>query len=130
MVYADLRQDKVPNEGILTGMALGFICAAWQGGIQSTGQAVLSAVFTLALLYPLFLIGGLGAGDIKVFLVTATFFPIKTQLTVMAAAFVAGGILGIGKVLSDRKRGDAERNRIHFTVGILVSVAWKLGGMY
>ncbi len=130
MVYADLRQDKVPNEGILTGMALGFVCAAWQGGVGGIGQAMLSVVCSLALLYPLFLLGGLGAGDIKVFLVTAAFFPMKTQLTVMAAAFVAGGILGIGKLLSGRKRGNAGQNRIHFTVGILVSVAWKLGGMY
>ncbi len=64
-VVMDLLFDKIYNEWILIAIAAGLSYAAWQNGGYGVLSAAISMSVPVMLLYPLFRIGTLGAGDRK-----------------------------------------------------------------
>ena len=83
----DLLFDKIYNEWILIGAAAGLSYAVWQGGGDGLIRALLSMAVPIVLLYPLFMIGGLGAGDIKLIAVAGCFLTIKETVLCLGISF-------------------------------------------
>jgi prepilin peptidase CpaA len=79
---------------------------------------LIRAALTLILLIPVYKIGGLGAGDIKLFAVVALFLSNEEMITAIVIAFVIGAILGIFKIALKKSFGQT----IHFALPILISV--------
>ena len=106
------------------------------------------------LMYPLFKIGTMGAGDIKALIMTGSFMTEKDFLTVLAAAFGAG--FSLMKLIAERNGrermaylfsyvldvaesrrwklyggdyGSYCRNKIHFTIPVLFGAALRIGGL-
>jgi len=154
----DLRTDRVPNGLIVIGIGSG-ISGSFLFHVNSW-QPVVSMLLAFLLMYPLFKIGALGAGDVKVFLVVGSFFTVKGFLTVLASAFVIGALISLMKILTEhngreriayfmsyisevartkqwkiygedmvRDISQYHRNKIHFTVPVLFSVALWIGGV-
>lgn len=149
----DLIQFRIPNYLILSGLVLGGLLVSFRDfGII---EALEGSVIPLILLFPLFVIGVLGAGDIKLFVVTGLFLG-HLNLYLVAVSFFTGGILALFKMLSDRSliprliyfysyiiqcinekkvftylsySHDKNKNQIHFTVAVLMGYlllsAWK-----
>lgn len=65
------------------------------------------------LLYPLFQIGALGAGDVKLFVMIGCFYGAKDLAYIMAGAFVIGAVFSLGKLIAERNA--KERFRYFFT---------------
>src|SRR3982750_4040474 len=87
----DGRQLRVPNwltyHFALGGLAL----AAWTGGLPALGWALTGLAVGLALLLPLYAIGGMGAGDVKLLAgVGAWMGPVVTAWAFAASAMVGG----------------------------------------
>jgi prepilin peptidase CpaA len=113
------------------------------------------------LLYPLFKIGAMGAGDIKLFIMIGTFCAVKEEIAIMAGAFVIGALFSILKMLAEHNGWERvcclwtylsevakgrqwkvygeelqpddrryRRNKIHFSLPVLFSVALKMGGLF
>ncbi len=157
-VLADLKTDRIPNGFLVIGIMIGLGGSRWYGpGLLSSSVSMLLAFL---LMYPLFKIGGLGAGDIKVLVMTGGFLSVKDFLTVLTAAFVIGAILAAIKLFAehnvrerlayllayaaevidskrwklygedlDRHQELYHRNKIHFTVPILLGTALRIGGL-
>lgn len=155
---ADLRTDRIPNGFVMLGVIIGVSGSLWYNlGVRRTAVSMLLAFL---LLYPLFKIGALGAGDVKVFMMIGSFLEVRALLTVLAAAFVIGALCSLLKLLAEhngRERmyyfwsyisevvrtrqwkiygehmaQDYERyrkNKIHFTIPVLFSVALLIGGV-
>ena len=83
---ADLKTDRIPNGFILLGIFIGLAGSLWQGA--DPGRSVVSLFLAFLLLYPLFKIGALGAGDVKVFMMIGCFLGISGLMKVMASTFV------------------------------------------
>ena len=68
---ADLKTDRIPNGLIVLGMILGL-----SGSLQMDRILwnVSSMLLAFLLLYPFFRIGGLGAGDGKLFIMIGSFY--------------------------------------------------------
>jgi Flp pilus assembly protein protease CpaA len=122
---------------------------------------VFSVFSAFLLLYPIYKIGALGAGDVKLFILIGTFCKVKEEMAIMAGAFVIGAAFSLFKLLAERNGRERarclcaylsevmrsrqwkvygedlqpddrryRRNKIHFSVPILFSVALKMGGLF
>ncbi|MBI2807613.1 MAG: prepilin peptidase [Planctomycetes bacterium] len=119
----DWWKFKVPNKLtfplILSGWGLGlantFGLGAGDGGI---GAALFGTFLGCALLIPVYAIGGMGAGDVKMTMGFGSwmgaFYGIETGSTVIFWAFCAGvligGVIGLGMILA---RGKFQQNAQH-----------------
>ena len=111
------------------------------------------------LLYPLFKIGTLGAGDIKVLIMTGSFLAVKEFIAVLLTIFIVAAAMSVVKLLVERNgrerlicllsyasavaksrrwelygedRQDNEAyhsNKIHFTIAVLLGTALRIGGL-
>ncbi|MGN0342210.1 MAG: prepilin peptidase [Roseburia sp.] len=98
----DLWSGKIPNWMVALGVGGGVIYRIWEDGIYGLGVAVLNMLFPIVLLFLLFLMHAIGAGDIKLFSVIAIWTGIEKSCYVMAAAFIIGAIWGLVKLLFQR----------------------------
>ena len=109
-VYWDLSERRIPNAVTVPGLVVGLLLAAFaEGGVPAQGVA--GAGIALAVSLPLVLLGGLGAGDAKLFTTVGAFVGIGGLLSVFLFGGVAGGILALINV--------ARRGAI---LGVLVNV--------
>ena len=58
---------KVPNWLTFHLVVFGLAYSAWHGGRAGVGVSLQGAGLGLALMLPLYMIGGMGAGDVKLF---------------------------------------------------------------
>ena len=94
----DIRQRKIPN--LLTaGM---FVCLVaitfFSEGGMATGMLLIRVLGMALFLYPVFAIGALGAGDVKLLAVCTGFLPGIRGLYFLFFALLAGTVLGIIKI--------------------------------
>ena len=145
-VGMDLRNMKISNRLILLGIIISlgrrFFCEGLDGLL--TGIILIS--FPVILLYLLFLVGALGAGDIKLFSLIGGFIQIKELMWCIVFAFIFAAIFSFGKMVyygtlissiknliryvsSDFGRFrepyqplSLEKGRIHFSISILLGL--------
>ncbi len=80
--------------GASTGFAVnGEVTSAVAGGFIGLGWSLLSTLFGLALLFGLHLIGGMGAGDVKLLAGIAAFVHIEHTWWIFLATVIVGGIM-------------------------------------
>lgn len=146
-VVQDFKCMKISNRLILMGLLLATVFGLLQGGIPQIIDILLNISFPVITLYILYLLGILGAGDIKLFSVVGGFTNLKMLLNCMLFAFVAGAVISLGKMLYHRNlqfslfkgrifmkevlRGNISsyretmaesKNLMHFSLAILIGV--------
>jgi prepilin peptidase CpaA len=91
----DGRSLRVPNWLTLHFAVGGWVYALWSGGGPSLGWSLAGSAVGLACLMPLYAIGGMGAGDVKLMAgVGAWIGPACTFWAFLATALV-GGLMGL-----------------------------------
>lgn len=94
-VFHDLKSYKIKNYiiiiGITTGLSFNFI----EVGFQGMYYYLFAIILPVIVLFPLFLIKGLGAGDIKLFSVVGSFLGISHCFKVIIFSFLVGGFLSL-----------------------------------
>ncbi len=118
----DARCRRLPNWLTLGGLAVGALYALVCGTSILGGNAIhalLSAVIGFAALFPLYLAGWMGAGDVKLFAAMGMLGGGKVMLP---ALLVGSLIAGLGAlVLIALKRGHARGERpVPFGIGLAV----------
>src|SRR5260221_6351603 len=119
----DWCKFKVPNKltfplifsGWLLGLANNFGLGAGEGGI---GAALFGTALGCALLIPVYAIGGMGAGDVKMTMGFGSwigaFYGISDGADIIFWAFctgvIVGGVIGLGMILA---RGQFRQNAQH-----------------
>jgi prepilin peptidase CpaA len=63
--YIDGKQLRVPNWLTFPMVFSGLIYSAWAGGWAGLGDGLVGMLVGLATLLPLYAVGGMGAGDVK-----------------------------------------------------------------
>ena len=91
-IYTDMKRGQIENRLIVTGLVLGFVCAIVTGGVSGLLDSVKMVCTITVALFFLFVIKGLGAGDIKLLAVLAAFFPKEIFSIVIVSFFVGAGI--------------------------------------
>lgn len=92
-IYTDIKEGKIENVCVLIGFVAAGCYAFLSGGEQVFFESVKMAVVILVALFFLFILKGLGAGDIKLFCVLAAFYPKDAMGIVVISFIVAAGIV-------------------------------------
>lgn len=97
--YCDYRKKRIPNYLIL---AIVLVSLTWRFLMEGPSGAVgcvLQAVLIGALLYPLYKIGALGAGDVKLFGATAGCLPFGKIFVFLFVSLLLSAIISLVKLL-------------------------------
>ncbi len=123
---ADLKTDRIPNGLIVPGIMLGVSDSLWYR--LDLLQPAASMFLAFVIMYPLFKIGALGAGDIKVFMMIGSFVDAKELIVILASAFVIGAVFSLIKLLVEHNG----RERVYYFLSYVSDVArarkWKIYG--
>ena len=92
----DLRERRIPNALTLGSAAAGLLFALLVHGPMGFGVAVLGWIVGCALFFPFFLLGGTGAGDVKLLAAIGTWVGPVLVCWVAIYAALAGGVLAVG----------------------------------
>jgi prepilin peptidase CpaA len=91
----DLRTRRIPN-ALTFGGALAAVCAhAYVGGWSGAGWSVVGWLVGLAFFFPLFALGGMGAGDVKLLAVIGAWLGPGPTVWVALFSSIAGGVMGL-----------------------------------
>lgn len=122
-------RGRIPNQLILTGLFLGFVYQIHQNGSSAAPASLLGIIFPIILLYPVFILKGLGAGDIKLFAVIGCFLGItqyEAIFILIALSFFCGAVQSIILMCLRRRI----LSTIHFTIPIFISAIFYMEGFY
>lgn len=98
-VVQDITSMRISNRLIIMGLFLSMAFGIVLGGMPRIIQVLLNISIPVIMLYLFYLIGVLGAGDIKLFSVIGGFTNLKTLTDCVLAAFVAGAVIAVLKML-------------------------------
>lgn len=98
-VITDLSETRIPNFIIITGIISGIFYRVLCEGDRGYGVLVLGILLPVVIFFPLFMIRAMGAGDIKLFAVTGTFFTVGQNIRCIVIAILIGGVFALVKVL-------------------------------
>lgn len=96
-VCTDLKTMRVPNGLIVLGVLAGAMLSSM--GIRSGGVILflIRLVLPVVILYPVYLMRGLGAGDIKLIAALSTIMGADLALAVIIYSLFIGAIIGIAR---------------------------------
>ncbi|CAI8758256.1 prepilin peptidase CpaA [Pseudomonas sp. IT-P253] len=98
-VVSDLRHHRIPNLLILVGLALGLAGQAYSGGVSGLGDGLLGILVGFGVFLPLYALGGMAAGDVKLMAMVGSFLPAHYALWAALYSLVFGGLCGLLIVL-------------------------------
>ena len=96
----DIRTRHIPNALTLGGAALAVLYAAATGGAGGVLAATLGWSTGFALFLPFFLLGGMGAGDVKLIACLGAWLGPGAAMWLALYAAMAGGVMGLSVALA------------------------------
>ena len=123
---ADLRTDRIPNGFILLGIVCGMTGSILSG--RELSSVLASMVLVFLLMYPLYMIGALGAGDVKLFILTGSFQGAGELMVILAGAFVIGAGFSLVKLVVEQNGMERLRYFISYLQDVWRTGHWKIYG--
>lgn len=124
--YYDYRKKKIPNYLIvvmaLTGAVWQFVMSGPWGAAFSVFQMVLIG----GILYPLFKIGAMGAGDVKLLGVTAGFLPFKKNFVFLFVSLLIAALISLVKLWKNGNLGERLKYFMEYMTDVQKSGCWGL----
>ncbi len=94
-VATDVKNHRIPNLLLWPALSLALMLHMMSGGIDGLITAGGGLVLGLAMLLPLYAIGGMGAGDVKLLGIVGSFLGPWGAVVAGLATMMAGAVLGI-----------------------------------
>lgn len=94
-LVTDLRFRTIPNWLTLPYCASGFLFHAIAGGWAAAGEAAWGAAAGFLPLLAVYALGGIGAGDVKLFGAVGAWLGAQAVLQLMMASMVYAGMIGL-----------------------------------
>lgn len=123
---ADLKTDRIPNGFILLGIILGLSGSLWAD--KDIWKSIGSMFLAFLLLYPIYKIGALGAGDVKLFILIGSFYTVKEFMVVLTGAFVIGGGFSLIKLIAEHNGRERMQYFFSYLREVMQTREWKLYG--
>ena len=101
-VATDLMSRQIPNLLLLPALVLALLLNVMNGSIDGLIGATGGLVLGLAMLLPLYLIGGMAAGDVKLLGVVGSFLGPWGAVVAGMATMMAGAVIGIAVIIWQR----------------------------
>ncbi len=115
----DYRRGKIPNLLIGTMFGVGWIYSVFSEGAWQAVFFPVESVIVMLLVYPLFKIGALGAGDVKLYGLCAGYLPHEKFLFFFFLSLLIAAIISLIKMVKECNAIE----RFSYFVEYVVSVA-------
>lgn len=99
--WYDYRKCRIPNWLVMVMLTVGWVYAAFNGGMREAIFFPIKSLCVMLLLYPIFKIGALGAGDVKLYGVCAGYLPAKKFLFFLFLSLLIAAIISLIKMLKE-----------------------------
>ncbi len=120
----DLSRRRIPNQLVIALFVLGVVFAAVPLGIRGVvTMGITGAVTGLAIWLPLWLIGFIGAGDVKFFVAAAVWLGPRAALGAALVSAIAGGILGCAWLALRVHKRSGRSSTVPYGVAMAVGLA-------
>src|SRR5258706_4915479 len=116
----DVRTHRIPNLLTFGSAIAGLLYHGITGGLPGVVWALAACAIGLALFFPFFVLGGMGAGDVKLLAALGAWLGPSGALRLAAATALAGGLVAIAVTLHSRYLRTAIRNLL------LLSTHWRV----
>lgn len=123
----DLHTGKVSNRLICLGISTGILFQMWEFGMEGLVRSAVQIFFPVIVLFLLFLMRALGAGDIKLFSMIGSIWNLKVLCYCMIFSFLTGAVISLMKLLYQR---NLLTRLIYFCQYVQISMAQKRLGIY
>jgi prepilin peptidase CpaA len=117
-VYMDFKCYRISNKLVIAGICIGSLHNFLQLGIYGLVCSILWGIIPIAILFILYIISALGAGDIKLFAVIGIFGGISFCFKAIIIAFIIGAIISLVKMV----RHGILFERLRYFSGYILSV--------
>jgi prepilin peptidase CpaA len=94
-VAVDVHRHRVPNYLVLAGLVLGGATRAYADGFSGLAEGGLGLLTGFALFLPMYLLGGMAAGDVKLMAVTGLFLDPYSVMWAALLSVIAGSVIGL-----------------------------------
>lgn len=121
--WFDVRTRRIPNRLTFPAAALGLVTATVVHAGPGTVASAMGLLVGLALFFPLFLLKGLGAGDVKLMGALGAWLGTSVIFGVAFYTTLAGGVFAVALTLRHRYGGQALRNLY------LLVTHWRVSGI-
>jgi prepilin peptidase CpaA len=98
----DLQTRRIPNGLTFGGTVVAFVYFSSTSGLNGLGESAAGWATGIGLFLPLFLVGGMGAGDVKLLGVVGAWLGPKQALLCALYSVLAGGMLALVVALRHR----------------------------
>lgn len=125
----DIKTGKITNQLIIVSYILVITVQSIQSGIHSIGFSFLGSLFVIIILFPFFLNRTFGAGDLKLMSIAGFLFSIPAYqkiLIFIGISILSGAVLALLIMCIQRRFIP----KIHFSIPIVISTVFYLGGIY
>jgi prepilin peptidase CpaA len=119
----DIRSRRIPNLLTFGAAVAAIVFHTFASGLDGLSAAAFGWMAGTVVFLPIFLLGGMGAGDVKLIAALGAWLGPADALSVGILSFMAGGVLGIVVALCSGYLSTAFRN-IRSMVGY-----WVLAGV-
>lgn len=121
----DYRDKRIPNYLVLLAAFLGVGWQSWDAGFSGALSYLGQAMLVMALLYPFFKIGGLGAGDVKLLGVTAGYLPFGKVLVFLFCSLLIAAMISVVKMWKDHIFRERMRYLSAYLEQVVRTGRWK-----
>jgi prepilin peptidase CpaA len=112
----DLRSRRIPNALVLVGLISGVGLNSWAFGVGGLMSSLFGAAVGLALFLPVFALGGMGGGDVKLLAALGAMLGSIGILKVAVVAALSGGLLALIVALFKRRCWQMLRGTAHLLI--------------
>lgn len=98
-VAIDVHRHRVPNNLVMLGLVLGAATQAYAGGFSGLAEGGLGLLTGFALFLPLYLLGGMAAGDVKLMAMVGLFLDPYSAMWAALLSVMAGSVIGLAIIL-------------------------------
>lgn len=94
-VVSDVMRHRLPNRYLLTGLCVAMAARVWLQGPDALLDGLGGVGAGLALFLPMYVLGGMAAGDVKLMAVTGAFLGYPDVIWAAALSVISGGLLAM-----------------------------------
>ena len=124
--WYDYRKKRIPNYLIMAMILIGVPWRFLEENPWAAAQFVLQVILIGGLLYPLFKIGTMGAGDVKLFGVAAGYLPFDKIFFFLFVSLLIAAIISLIKLWQNNNFCERLHYLAEYFADVLKSGSWRL----
>lgn len=127
-VLMDFKYDRIFNGWIIFGILIGLSFRFRENGVYGVCGAGILMLLSFCIFYPIYKIGGIGAGDVKLFIMVGSFVSADFLLHVFLVSFLFGAMFSIGKMISEENFWERLQYFFSYLTDVFYTRQWKFYG--